>query len=252
MKKLFLMMTLLVFLNPILAVSAEQSDVGILDSESFNKLSAESKLDLIVLKSNPKWLDNKYIMEYFILLNACATSDELALKSLGNEFTEGKYVDFYKSNSKKVFDSVNSTVVVRTNKFYLGRYNKEKKGFPFVNGIDSANPINLNTTMLSVRTNRGFFFQGYDPITTNAFRCTYKLDYNPISFEYFPIDPESAEALVSTIGNDRGVYLELKIDIEKVVTAAIGADKAVLSGKVKTVTLLTMRDETLGVLYEKK
>ena len=180
------------------AYAADGSAGGLLTADRYDNLQLEKKLDLMIIKENRDLLNNKAVMDYFILMNECNSGTSNAIMSFNNEFDYPKYVQFYKEHYGEICNVVKNKITIELGPVELGKYNQQSNSFSFVfsEGISEHVLKEINLTQTSTRA---VFCKGFSTSQTPMF-IGYSVTVPEMKFKDFPMDEASARAYVEGNG----------------------------------------------------
>jgi len=179
--------------------AADGSAGGLLTAERYDELQLQNKLDLMIIKENRDLLDDKAVMNYFIVMNECNSGTSNAIKSFNNEFDYPKYVQFYKESYGEICNAVKNKITIELGPVELGKYNQQSNSFSFVFPEGISEHV-LKEISLAHASTRAVFCKGFSTYQTPGF-SGYSVTVPEMKLKDFPMDEISARTYVEGNGS---------------------------------------------------
>lgn len=121
-----------------------------LTADKIKSLPKNFQLDLLLLRLNPSLLNDKRVLQIFILLNNCNGPSDIRGR-LKSEFDYPGLAAFYREKAASILANVPGSVTevtVHLGPFYFGEYDMRKKAFPFSDVTGGKSAVDFDTVGL--------------------------------------------------------------------------------------------------------
>jgi hypothetical protein len=253
---------------------AQSADPGlsVLDSAAWSQIAAKGRynalqLGLLTLRNQPSLLDEKKLMQFFIMANNCVGPNFIkASRGLTNELEYPGMVSFYKSKAPQILTSVPRTLVMgyqyvgapvaghpdAFSAVYLGEYDLARKAFPFVDHIGGRLTVALDEASPGES----------DSMCSGSTGFTYDVSFPAVKFTDLPMSEADARTYLSSprvgqagLGRQVVIFVEIEVlpDAPQLTAKPNNPSQRLVSlkGRVSKVTIANpySNNSVLGVLY---
>lgn len=252
---------------------AQSADAGwsVLDSAAWHQIEGKGRFDalqlgLLTLRNQPSLLDEKKLMQFFIMANNCVGPNFIrASRGLDNELEYPGMVSFYKPRAAEILQSVPRTLVMgyqyagapvpghpdALSPIYLGEYELARKSFPFVDRYGGKMTVTFDEASPG----------DSDAMCSGTTGFTYDLSFPAVKFTELPMSEADARSYLSGprvgkagLGRQVVVILEIEVlpDAPRLTAKPNNPSQRLVSlkGRVSKVTVVNpySNNSTLAVL----